>query len=65
MTHTQTGRRLAKVLAGALLATLAETTCSPTDFQRLVAGVNAVVNYDEHREITFDDWLDQELDKLF
>lgn len=63
--HTKTGRRLLQVLAGALLATLTETTCTTTDFQRLVAGVDAVVNYDDHREITFDDWLDQELDHLF
>ena len=39
--------------------------CDEQDLDRVMAGVDAVVNYDDTQGIDFEDWFDQEWDQWF
>ena len=59
-------RRVVRVSAAALLSSVLASSCSTEDVQRAVAGLDAVVNYEQNqREAGFTDWLNQEIEHWF
>ena len=49
----------------ALCITVFASGCDEQDLNRVMAGVDAVANYDENQGIDFEDWFEQEWDQWF
>jgi len=58
-------RGICIVLVLAMCLMVSATGCNEQDFERVVAGVDALVNHDGDDDIHFSDWLEQEWDHWF
>lgn len=56
---------LCMMLALAMCLTVFAAGCDEQDVERVLAGVDVIVNYDDNQEVDFEDWFEQEWDQWF